>query len=280
MKLHRPSRRDFLVSLASAVPAARLSAQKTAKEKETAKEKGRRLAEKVLAGLGGGAFRDMQTRTEIGRAYSFYREQLTGLSIAQIYTRYDTRHDGPAEDGALRQRQRQVFGRKQEDAVIFTGTEGFDVTWRGAKPLTDERVKQFRETTLHDVFYIFRARYAEPGIEFEDAGADTIENQAVRALDIFDAENRRLRVWVGAVGYLPVKQRFRRWDPSINDWREEVARYSKYRDVGQGVMWPFATTRERDTEKIHEMYCERVTLNDALPESLFELPNGIRILKK
>ena len=45
-------------------------------------------------------------------------------------------------------------------------------------------------------------------------------------------------------------------------------------------MWPHATARERDTEKISEMRSEHVTVNDSLPDSMFELPNGIKILKK
>ena len=270
MKSPRATRRDFLLAVSAAIPA--LAA-------ESPGAKGRRLADKVIGGLGGDGFRKLHTRTEIGRAYSFYRDQLSGLSLARIYTRYaDAGPDNAG--GGLRQMQRQVLGKKQEDAVLFTASEAFDVTYRGAKPLADERVKQFRETTLHDVFYILRERYAEPGVEFEDAGADVIENQAVETLDVFDAENRQLRVWVNSISFLPIKQRFRRWDSTINDWHEEVTLYTKYRDVGHGVMWPYATERERDGAKIYEMYSEHVTIDDALPESMFELPNGIKILKK
>jgi hypothetical protein len=258
-----------------------LSLTSTAFAAETAKERGQRLIEKVIYALGGDAFRNMRTRTETGRAYSFYREQLSGLSVARIYTRYLDAETGPGiHDQSIREMQRQVFGKKLEDAVLFTTTEAFEVTYRGAKPLADDRVKQFHETTLHDVFYILRQRLSEPGIEFEAAGGDVIENQPVEALDIFDSENRSIRVWVNSTTFLPAKQRFYRWDPTINDRREEVTRYSKYRDVGNGVMWPFDTERERDTEKNFQLYAERVTGNDPLPDSMFELPNGIKILKK
>ena len=243
---------------------------------ESSKARGKQLIDKVIDALGGDAFRNMQTRTETGRAYSFYHDQLNGLSVARIYTKYLQ----PDASAKILEMQRQVFGKKLEDAVLFTTNEAFDVTYRGAKPLADDRVKQFRETTLHDVFYILRERLSEPGLEFEAAGADVIENQPVQAIDIFDAENRNVRVWVNSDTFLPSKQRFYRWDPIINDRREEVTRYSKYRDVGNGVMWPHATERERDTEKIFELYSEKVTVDDQLPDSMFELPNGIKILKK
>jgi hypothetical protein len=252
---------------AGAVPALRA---------QTSKKRGIELRDKIVYALGGDAFRNMRTRTETGRAYSFYREQLSGLAIARIYTEYLP----PENTGELRMLQRQVFGKKQEDAVLFTTAEAFDVTYRGAKPLTDDRVKQFQETTLHDVFYILRERIGEPGMEFESTGADIVENQPVETLDIYDAENRNIRVWVGAKTLLPVKQRFYRWDPIIKDRREEVTRFSKYREVGNGVMWPFETERERDTEKNFQLFSDRVTVDDPLAESLFELPNGIKILKK
>src|SRR5580700_10640594 len=91
-------------------------AASTAFAGETAKERGKRLVDKVLAGLGGDAFRNMRTRTEIGRASSFYRDKLTGYSPARIYTKYLE----PDAKAGISQFQRQVFGKKLEDAVLFT----------------------------------------------------------------------------------------------------------------------------------------------------------------
>ena len=97
---------------------------------------------------------------------------------------------------------------------------------------------------------------------------------------VFDAQNRDVTVWVNSNTFLPVKQRFYRWDPIVNDRREEVTHYAKYRDVGNRVMWPFDVQRERDGEKVYEMYAEQVSVGDPLPDSMFELPSGAKILKK
>jgi hypothetical protein len=241
---------------------------------ETAKERGKRLVDKVIQGLGGDAFRRMHTRTEIGRAYSFYREEINGLAVAHLYTKYLDDPKAP-----IQQVERQVFGKKLEDAVIFTPTDSYDVTYRGAQPLPDDKFKQHRETTLHDIFHILRARLSEPGIEFEGTGRDVVENQPVEGLEIYDSENRNVTVWVNQDTFVPVKQRFFRYDETIKDRREEVTRYAKYRDVS-GAMWPFQITRERDGERTFQLYSDHVTINDALPDSMFELPSGIKILKK
>ena len=54
---------------------------------QSSSDKGKRIAMDSLAALGGDKFLAMKDRIETGRAYSFYREQLAGLSIAKIYTR-------------------------------------------------------------------------------------------------------------------------------------------------------------------------------------------------
>ena len=62
---------------------------------ETNQDRGKRVVNDALAALGGDRFLAMQDRVESGRAYSFYREELSGLSIAKIYTRYLTRPEPP-----------------------------------------------------------------------------------------------------------------------------------------------------------------------------------------
>src|SRR5437667_300932 len=49
---------------------------------ETRQERGKRVVDEALRALGGEAYLHMEDRIEMGRAYSFYREQLSGLSVA------------------------------------------------------------------------------------------------------------------------------------------------------------------------------------------------------
>ena len=260
------NRRTF-VSLAAAAAGLRA---------ETSQERGKKIVEQTIYALGGDGFRNLQTRTESGRAYSFYREQLSGLSIAKVYTKYLAKADG----SGLRLAQRQVFSKKQDDAVILTGTSAWEITYRGAKPLGEERVKQFNMTTLHDVFYVLRMRIDEPGMAIEAHGRDVVENQPVEKLQFTDSENRVLSVWIHSSTMLPVKQSFKRWDPTINDRREEVTRYTKDREAGNGVMWPYDTQRERDGEKLFELSSDKVVIGEQLADSMFELPAGVTVLKK
>ena len=55
---------------------------------QTSQERGRRVVMEAVEALGGERFLAMKDRTETGRAYSFYRDEVSGLSRAVIYTRY------------------------------------------------------------------------------------------------------------------------------------------------------------------------------------------------
>ncbi len=59
---------------------------------------------------------------------------------------------------------------------------------------------------------------------------------------------------------------------------EELTIYSKYRDVGGGVQWPFAIQRERNGEKIFEMYSDSVTIDQSLLDDLFRVEGKMKIL--
>jgi len=245
---------------------------------ETNQERGKRIVDQAVAALGGDNFLRMQDRIESGRAYSFYREELNGLSIAKIYTRYLIRPEPPVP-GFLGVREREAFGKKEDSAVILADGKGYDISFRGARPLADERLERFKESTLRNVFYILRQRLGEPGLIMDFRGADVVENQSVDIVDITDADNRVVTVYFGHVTHLPAKQVTYRRDPQSKDRLEEVTRYSKYRDVG-GVTWPYDIQRERDGEKIYQMYSDSVVINKDLADNLFTLPADMKILKK
>lgn len=245
---------------------------------ETAMERGKRVVDECVEALGGERFLHMENRIESGRAYSFYRERLSGLSVAKIYTRYysnvaDTGHE-------LAQRERENFDKKQDYGVLFTEKEAWDITYRGARPLPNETFDRYKETTLRDVFYILRVRLHEPGMTFESRGADVLLNAPVEVVDIVDADNRLTTVYFHQITKLPVRQVFYRRDPKTKDKNEEITLYTKYRDVGGGVQWPFAVERDRNGEKIYEIFSDSVELSDKkISDNLFELPSTIKLLK-
>jgi hypothetical protein len=247
-------------------------------QQPAAQQRGKRVIDDAVRALGGRKFLAMEDRVETGRAYSFYREELRGLTRAKVYTRYLVRPEPPVP-GFIGLRERQNFGTKEDNGVLFTELGAWEVTFRGARPLPDERLKAYRDSTLRNIFYILRQRLGEPGLTFLYQSADIFENQPVDIVEISDAENRVVTVYFNQHTKLPVRQIFQRRNAVTKEKDDEVTLFSKYRDVS-GVMWPYQILRERNGEKIFELFSDSVTINQNLKDNLFTLPSGMKILKK
>jgi hypothetical protein len=233
-------------------------------------QRGKKIIDQTIQALGGDNFLTMEDRIESGRAYSFYNGQISGLSIAKIYTRYITvANNKTGED--LGQREREAFGKDQDSAVLFTEQGGWEITWRGSKELPKERFDRYRDTTLRNVFYIFRKRLHEPGMTFESRGSDVLDNQPVEIVDITDADNRTVTLYVHQSTKLPVRLVFSHYNTEQKQRDQEVTLFSRYREEG-GIQWPHQIRRERNGEKIYEIFSESVAINKDLTDELFTLP--------
>jgi hypothetical protein len=245
-----------------------------ARAAESAAERGRRVVYEALQALGGDAFLQMTDRVETGRAYSFYRERISGLSWAKIYTRYLAPVPGKVEV-----RERENFGLKEDSSVLLTESGAWELTFRGARPLDDERYNNYKMSTLRNVFYILRQRLKEPELAFYSQGSDMFENRPVEIVDITDADTNTVTVYFDARTKYPVRQTFRRRNEQFHDFDTEVTLFGLYREVG-GVMWPCNVRRERNGEKIYEMFADKVEINKDLKDNLFALPGDIKVLPK
>jgi len=243
---------------------------------ESLQERGKRVVNECLDALGGEHYLSMQNRVVAGRAYSFYREKLSGLSIAKIYTRFDSGVSDTAHELALRERQN--FGKKEDYGTLFQEKAAYNISFRGAQPLPDDRFERYKDTTRSDIFYILRVRMHEPLI-LESRGSDVLDNAPVEIVDITDADNRTTTVYFHKTTKLPVREVFYRRNAVTKDKDEEITLFSKYREV-DGIQWPFAIERQRNGEKTFEIFADAVKINDPKVQGdLFELPSDIKLLK-
>ncbi len=195
------------------------------------------------------------------------------MSIAKIYTRYVT-VAADKTGSQVAQREREAFGTKEDVAVMFNESGGYEITWRGAKDLPKDRLEKYRESTLRNVLYIFRKRLKEPGMIYESRGTDIVDFQPVDLLDVTDSENRVIHVSLAQSTHLPVRQVYSHINPEDHRPDEEVTIFARYRDVGGGVQWPHQMRRERNGEKVYEIFSDSVAINQDLTDDLFTTPSG------
>jgi len=248
---------------------------------DTAEQRGRKVVDDAIAALGGDAILHVQDRTETGRAYSFYNSQMSGATpVAKIYTRYLTPVGEPVP-GKLLVEERQGFGIDERYGfVLFTAVpEAWEVTFRGARPFSDEQLVRYRDTTLHNFFYILRQRLKEPEVSFYFTGTDFIDSRPVNIVEITCAENVPVTVYFDQLTKLPTKQMYKRRNQEYHDMDTEVTAFARYRDDG-GVKWPHDIRREHNGEKVYEMFSDSVEINKGLRDELFRLAGNIKILPK
>jgi hypothetical protein len=232
--------------------------------------RGKQIIDATIQALGGEKFLNVRNRVESGRAYSFFNEQLSGLSVARFYTRYIAE---PNAGEKLAQQERQAFGKDEYYFVILREEGGWEVTFRGPKKLEADQIRRHHDSVLHNVFYILRNRLNEAGLVFEARGTDVIDNMAVDVVDVIDSRNRVVTVYIHKATKLPVRQDWTWRDPLTRERNDELTRFARYREVA-GTQWPFQMHRERNGLKIYEMFADSVTINQNLDEALFAIPSS------
>ncbi len=243
---------------------------------QSAPNRGKDIVGQAIAALGGDRFLNMRYRLASGRVYSFFHDELSGLDIAKIYTEYLP--ERPPKGLALR--EREVLGKKHDYSYLFLPDQGWDITFRGARPIDDERWDRYARSTENDVLYILKVRSKESGMQFDYVGSDAYLSTHVEVVDITDAADRTVRVYFDHNTKLPIRQTFTWMDPETKYRNDEMADYGKYRDIGGGIMWPFTIERQRNGYKSYQLFANTVEAGQVAPPNTFELPAGAKKLKK
>jgi hypothetical protein len=264
-------RRIAVVCLAAAALCAAQSAVQSA---ETRQARAKRVIDQAVQALGGQAFLRMNDRVESGRAYSFDNGKLSGTIIATVYTRYL-----PPVPGKAQVLEKDAYGKDESSGSLFTLDGAWEYNFHGIRVMDEERVRNFKDNTLRNIFYILRQRLNEPGLSLYSQGADLWENRPVEVVDITDADNNTTTVYFSQTDKLPVRQMFRRRNTTYNDFDTEVTLYAKYHE-SQGINWPMDIRRDRNSVKIFEMYTDSAEFNKDLKDNVFALPPKLKMMQK
>jgi hypothetical protein len=68
-----------------------------------------------------------------------------------------------------------------------------------------------------------------------------------------------------------VRQIYKHKNAATKEQDEEVTLFARYRDA-DGVQWPHQIRRERNGDKVYEIFSESVRVNRDLADNLFTLP--------
>lgn len=239
-------------------------------------DKGKQVVEQAVQALGGDKFLNFHTRLMTGRVYSFFHDQLSGFDRARIYTEYLA---SLPPDG-LGVRERELLGKKQDYSFLYLPTKGYEITFRGARLLEDDRWAKYRRTSENDIFYILKVRHNEPGFSYDYVGDQVLITRHVDVVDITDSKQQTVRVWFDYNSHFPIRQTFSWVNQLTKERDDEIANYDKFRDIGNGIYWPFTIDRSRNGYKIFQVFADSGEANVDPPPHTFDLPEGAKALTK
>lgn len=238
--------------------------------------KGRQVVKAALEALGGDNFLHMRNRLASGRIYSFFHDRMSGFDRASIYTEYLAEKPG----NGIAIRERELLGKKGDYSYLFLPDQGWDVTYRGARPLPEENWDRYRRTTENDILYLLRTRPNEAGLDFDFVSSEVYITRHVEIVDITDKDGHTIRVYFDHNSKLPMRENYTWFDPATKERNEEIFVFDKYRNIGQGIMWPYTIERERNGYKTYQFFADSVAANVEIPKGMFDLPPGVKLLKK
>lgn len=255
--------------LAILLPALLLFSRPLPLEAQSRQERGKQLLEECLRAVGGTAFLAVNNVVQTGRAYSFYRQNLRGLAVITVYTKYEPMRSSEDPDW-LPVSRREVYTKKGDYYALFQNGKGWEVTFRGARPFPGDYLRRYRDSTRRNIFYILRYRLQEPGMYYYYKGTEIIDNVPTDAVEITDSQNDSVTIYLRMPDHLPVQQVYTRRDPKTRIPHEEKSIFSKYRREG-GVLLPWNIRSERNGEKIFELFGRTAALNQDLKDDFFSL---------
>jgi hypothetical protein len=268
-----------MAALGAVLPASLilLAAAHPAVPADSRQEQGKQLVLESIEALGGDAFLKMRNLTQSGRAYAFYRQDLSGLAVFTRYENYEPMQADAPRDW-LPVSRRDVYTEKGDYYALYKNGQGWEITFRGARPLPKDRVEQYRDSMRRNYFYFLRYRLDEPDLYFYYKGTEIINNVPTNAVEIADGEGESVTVYLRMSDHLPVQQVYLRRDPKTRIPYEEKSIYSKYRET-DGVTLPWNIRQERDSEKIFEFFGNAAQINQPLNAALFDLGKDVPVLE-
>ncbi len=233
----------------------------TQEQAPSAADKGRAILEAAIQALGGQAFLSARDVRAEGRAYQFGREQeLSGMARFAEYEKFPDK-------------VRQELGKDKDIIIVFNGEKGWDKDFHGVREYAADEMQRVLQNRVLSVEHILRYRLNEPGLTMRYVGGDIIASRPVDLVEVTDAENRVVTIAVEQASKLPVRREWSRRNPQTRVRENEMEVLGNYQKAG-AILTPFYVRRERDGQKMFEVFLTSAAYNVNPADSLFDRPPG------
>ncbi|PYU98431.1 MAG: hypothetical protein DMG26_18720 [Acidobacteria bacterium] len=222
--------------------------------------KAQELLDKVIQAMGGPAFLHFKTLTTHGRAFSISNEETTGLAPYDSFVEYPDK-------------RRFSYGKKKPVILINNGDSAWELDRYGVILQPPEQVRRWKITNRYSLENLLRLRIREPGILIQMGGVDFVDNLPARVVEIVDASQVHIKLYVNRVSLRPVRVTYQVLNPQSQEQDEYADDYSDYQVI-QGIATPMHIGRFVNDERVAEIFRSSARYDESYPPSYFSQPSG------
>ena len=230
-------------------------------------QKARALLQQMIQALGGDAYLTVKDIEQEGRTNGFYHGNPSGSTAP--FWRFVRFPD----------KERVELTKQRDWIMLYTGDEGYEITFRGTKPLDPKDLKEYLQRREYSLDRVLRTWINAPGTALFYEGDGFVDNRQVDNVSVINAQNQAVTISIDRANHLPVKKSFKARNPEDKEMDEEDEIYGNYR-VEQGFNTPHIITRLKNGETTSERFVTKITYNQGLRDSMFVATPPTRAKKK
>jgi hypothetical protein len=239
--------------------------------KLTPEQHGRILIDQMIEALGGRAWLDRTSIQFDGHGAAFFHGQPdTGISEYHEQRRLPASGLPEADRiGFLTIRGMIMPGKKIDVVQIWTGGQGYEVTFKGQTTLPKEQVEDYYRRRAHSIEEVVRTWIHQPGVMIVAEGTSMVERRLVDKVTVLSANNDAVTIELDAATHLPRRRIFQWRNEQFKDYDEDAEEYDDYHTF-QGLPTPMTITRYHNGDMASQRFYTKVVYNLGFDPALFD----------
>jgi hypothetical protein len=236
----------------------------------TPEEQGKKLLDEMVFALGGPAWLDRHNMQVWGRTAQFFRGEPNGVGVEYTgWRRFPTATQGEAERiGFLTDKSMILPGKKIDVIQIWTGDQGYEITFKGKTSIPKEYVADYERRKKHSIETVVHDWLKAPGVMVLAEGTTMVERRIADKVTVLSADNDAVTIELDAATHLPLRRTFKYRNPEFKDFDEDAETYADYHTV-DGFPTAYNVARYKNGEMANQRFLTKVQYNQDLSPDLF-----------
>jgi hypothetical protein len=234
--------------------------------------RGRKLLEQMAEALGGPAWLNRTSMLRQGHTASFFRGNPT-MNVIDFwdYTRF--------ADASHPEAERIEFTKKHDIVQIWTPTNGYEITYKGNKPLPEDQVQETLRRRSHSVEAIIQTWLKQPDVVVLYEGTSMVERRMAEKVTLLGADNDSVTLELDATTHLPLRRSFQTRNNTFKDYDEDEEQYEDYHLI-QGLQTPFTISRYHNGDLSNQRFFTKIEYDVPLTPEMFDTERPLKGKKK